>query len=306
LFKLFRKFMSGSINKKKKILLEIELTQKCSRRCFWCDRIWEQEQQSEYLDSLIQIIFKSPQNYTYEIIFFWWNSVEKISIIKYFISQTSYRENISYSIVTDGFIFPEEAFKYFLEKNVKMSIFIDPERYKAVLWHAFLQDSSVTIFCMVSARTIKKSFSMFKDLCHFWFKDIVIFPDLDSSWDSTELGILRLIKVFLHNKVTSFSIFSLKEKIGFDYKFILSSSGEVYSDITSHLWFTNELMFLNSPKIQELKKEVQIWKITNFFDIDSMLVLYDKEKMYKISYNILADTWILRVFTEVEHNIQAW
>ena len=278
-----------------KILIELILTNKCNKRCKYCDLDFKNKSLSfSDLDLFINFLKNNKANYT--INFFGWEPLLEYDKLKYFVDNS--KDYIfKFSIWTNWILLDKEKLEYFKNNNINIYLSVDNIsiwkdlnlellwKYKDIIIINFINDPDYLL----------QSISTFEKIKQVWFKNIAFMPIFTTKkWPTSKLISLKEIYKYLilNSKNINLKFFSYFNWISIDKQFILDTDLYFYSDIDSLLWLQKQYNTINI----QLKNEIQnITKLINLTDnninLNNLLYKYNIKNIVKLVFKIPKQSW---------------
>lgn len=289
----------------KNILIEIILTNKCNKRCEYCDLDFKDKSQSFYsLDSLINFLYLNPANYT--INFFWWEPLLYFNKVKYFIDNS--KDIVSnFTIWTNWNLLTKDILEYFKLNNVKIYLSIDNislfkwlnidliSSFKDIIIINFINDPDYLF----------NSINLFNNIKSYNFTDISFMPVFYSKkWSKDSIYNLRLI--YRHLKENSnwinITYYWYFNWVSNDIQFIYDTDSFFYSDLDSLLWIQKQykkMSFWLKNDIYSATKLLKLYKNTNI-NLNDLVLLYDIKNILNLVFKIPKDSWDLIYYKVID------
>ncbi len=286
-----------------KILIELILTNKCNKRCEYCDLDFQNKSLSfDELDIFINFIKKNKANYT--INFFWGEPLLEFEKLKYFVNES--KNNVSkFSIWTNWVLLTKEKLDFLRDNNIEIYLSIDNislwkdldleliKDYKEIININFINDPDY----------LDNSLLVFEKIIDLWFKNIAFMPAFNTKkWNIKTLWNLKQIysKIITQSSIINLSTYTYFNWVSIDKQFILDTDMILYSDLDSLLWLQKQYknIDLNLKKsindktkiLSLLSDDITLEKVINIYNIDEILKLVfeiPKQSWDYINYKVI-------------------
>lgn len=296
---------------KKNLLIEFILTNRCNKRCKYCDLDFKNISYSyEEIDLFINFIDNNISNIDRLLInFFWWEALLEFDKIKYFVNRTINKKNIFYSLWTNAILLDEIKFNFFRDNNVAIYLSVDTESNKKDYKKSFLKYyDNLTINLILNPNTIYKSFLYFQDLVDYWYKNINIIPVFFTiNWDLTSFIFFKKFILFTRKfKSVNCNYISYYDKYTSDLQFILDTNKFFYRDLHTHLWILKQYSILDKKLKNDIEKFSKIWHLDYKTNVESLINNHKQEEILNYSFLLPKRLWFDTNFIIIDKLIKKY
>lgn len=278
------------------ILIELILTNKCNKRCNYCDLEFKNKSLNySGLDLFISFLKNNKASYT--INFFWWEPLLEFKKIQYFVEKS--REYVfQYSLWTNGKLLTREILDFFKDNNIKIYLSIDNicswndlnleliAKYKDIVSINFINDPEY----------LKYSLDTFNRIKLYGFKDISFMPVFSTKTrDKASLISLKKILDYIKHDSDKISItyFSYYNWVSSDKQFILDTNLNFYSDLDSLLWIQKQYKNVEDYLRTKIDLETNVWNVKNI-TLNDMLNWYNVKEILKLVFEVPKNLWTIK------------
>lgn len=272
------------------ILIELILTNKCNKRCEYCDLEFKNKSLSFWdLDLFIWFLKNNQAKYT--INFFWWEPLLEFEKIKYFIEKSSNYVN-RYTIWTNGILLNLDKLDFFRKKDVKIYLSIDNIKLWKDIDLSIIKDYSEIIYInfINDPDFLFNSISVFDKLIEFWFKNISFMPIFSTKkWSKNHLSKLREVyNIILKNTQNiNFNTYWYFNWLAIDKQFILDTDLNFYSDLDSLLWIQKQYKNINNMLWEKINSKTKLLSLkSKNLSLKNLLNMYNIDEILKLVFEI--------------------
>lgn len=298
---------------KRKIVIDLIMTDKCNRRCNYCPiKFGSKLLSKDKIDYILSYLQENEKEYDMcTINFFWWEPLLNFENIKYFIENNK-NKNIKYTIGTNGVLLNEEILDFFIENDVKiyLTFHADKEKtYKKLLKKEFLKKwfCLIQINFIVSPENIDFVYEKIDLTVQFGFKVINIIPVmLTIKWYKEDLIELKKFVDYVDKnylkednlygvKIYKFSYF---DGVPVEIGFVLDINLNLYQDSSDELFIWKHFNLLGKELIDKVEDFSFLWNIRNN-NFSYFISQYDIKNITKMLYRLPEKLGYLKDYTVI-------
>lgn len=290
------------------IIFHIILTNQCNKRCSYCDLNFS-DNTIDYkdIDTFIDFIDKNNHKYReIRINFFWWEPLLEFEKMEYIIKNI-HQDNVFYSTVSNGILLTEKKYNFLIQNKVYIDYSVDVQTYYTALKQNFFTvwDKNTGINLILQPKYLDMTKKIFTQLVEKWFTKFNILPVYATiKWEQEDLVELNIFIEYLKNcKNIELTGLSYYEKPTSDAEYVIETTGKIYADIHTHLWFLKQYDFIDEIDKNNIEKTTYI---TNLGNIDKLL---DREfckfkKLLRLSLEIPMKYKLDKSFQLIHHILE--
>lgn len=287
-----------------KILIELILTNKCNKRCEYCDLLFTNNSLSfNELDLFIKFLENNKAEYN--INFFWWEPLLEFDKIKYFVEKS--RNYITkYSIWTNWVLLDNEKLEFFKNNNILIYLSVDNIKIWNDLNFELLSKYSdiININFINDPDFLFNSVSTFEKIIKFWFKNIAFMPVLSTKkWTNKHLWDFKKIYEYIlkNSENINLSKYSYFNWVAIDKQFILDTDLNFYSDLDSLLWLQKQYKNVNNELKIEINKKTKLLSLNSLnLSLKNLINLYNVDDILMLVFEIPKINWDLLSYKVID------
>jgi len=287
-----------------KILIELILTNKCNKRCDYCDLDFENKSLSfNDLDLLTDFLKNNRADYT--INFFWGESLLEFDKLRYFVENTKWLVK-KYSIWTNWVLLNKEKLDFFKNNNITIHLSIDNislwndididllSKYHDLIYVNFINDPDFLVNSVLAFEKIIKN----------WFKNIAFMSVFSTKkWSNKQLWNFKKIYEYILENSENINIetFSYFNWVAIDKQFILDTDLFFYSDLDSLLWLQKQYKNIDLDLKNEINKKTKLLSLqSNKLTLINLINLYNIDEVLKLVFEIPNKSWDLLSYKVID------
>lgn len=278
-----------------KILIELILTNRCNKRCNYCDLDFKNKSLS-FQD--IDLFFEFVKNNIaeYSINFFWGEPLLEFEKLKYFVDNSKeYIKN--FSIWTNWILLDKEKLEYFKKNDIKIYLSVDNVSLWKDLDFKLISNykENITINFINDPDYFQNSIATYKNIYEYWFKKIAFMP-VFSTKKRDKIKLIKLKKIYDFIFKNAFwidlKVFTYFNWISIDRQFVLDTDLYFYSDIDSLLWLQKQYSNIDKYLKQEIDLNTRLLSLTDkCISLKNLINLYNSEKIIRLIFKIPKKSW---------------
>ncbi len=287
-----------------KILIELILTNKCNKRCEYCDLDFRNKSLSfNDLDLFIEFLKNNKADYT--INFFWWEPLLEYEKLKYFVENTKWLIS-NYSIWTNWILLNEEKLDFLKVNNVKIYLSIDNISLWKDLNIELLSKYSyfININFINDPDFLQNSLIVFNQIKNNWFTNIAFMPVFNTKkWGKKSLIQLKNMYNFIINNSIWINLktYTYFNWVTIDKQFILDTDLFFYSDIDSLLWIQKQYKDLDLELKNNIDSKTQLLSLqSDKLTLKKIINLYNIDEVLKLIFEISNKSWDLLIYKVID------